>query len=323
MDRICIFGAGAVGGTLAAHLIEAGCRVSLVARGGQLAALRRRGLTLVRPGVAPLHLAPHAVSEDPEDLGPQDLVLVTVKATAVASVAARIAPLLARQTPVVFAVNGIPWWYPGEPETSGGEKTDLSRLLQGGRVVGAVVYSASEVIEPGVIRSDHREDVLIVGEPDGGASPRCDAIARLFAASTLECKVTDDIRAALWSKLLVNLASSPICLLSRRGMSDTFSDPVLLAAAARIVDEGHAAATAVLGRRPPCNVEGILGLLRDLEHKPSILQDLERSRPTELDALLKAPQRLARAVGVETPTLDLLVALAEQATLACSAPPGA
>ena len=135
--------------------------------------------------------------------------------------------------------------------------------------------------------------------------------------------MTDDIRAALWSKLLVNLASSPICLLSRRGMSDTFSDPVLLAAAARIVDEGHAAATAVLGRRPPCNVEGILGLLRDLEHKPSILQDLERSRPTELDALLKAPQRLARAVGVETPTLDLLVALAEQATLACSAPPGA
>jgi 2-dehydropantoate 2-reductase len=313
MEKVCVFGAGAIGGTLAAHLAEAGSRVSLVARGAQLAALRERGLTLLRPGVPPVNLHTPAVSDHPRDLGPQDLVLVTVKATAVASVAAQIEPLLGRTTPVVFVVNGIPWWYPGKTAASGGAGGPLSRLLDSGRVVGAVAYSASEVIEPGVIRSDHRDDMLIVGEPDGASSPRCTAMERLFEGSTLRCQATDDIRSAIWSKLLINLAIGPMCLISRKSMKATFSDPLILAAAARVLDEGLLAATAVLGRRPPCDVETVLALVRCLDHKPSILQDVERGRPTELDALIKAPQRLARSAGIDTPTLDLLAALAEQA----------
>lgn len=318
--RICVYGAGAIGGHLAARLALGGAEVSLVARGPHLAAIRSNGL-VVHAHDGTHHFRPRA-SDDPADLGPQDAVVVTVKAPALPSVAAGIGSLLRADTPVAFVMNGIPWWYfdhhggPHDglrlPEVDPGDA--LREAVGVHRTIGGVVYSATEVLSPGVVKSEHGNIRVILGEPDGRVSERALAISRIFEAGGMPCPVTPEIRREVWLKLMGNLSNGPLCVLTRRGVRDTYADPLLRDAAIRSAEEARAIARA-LGLDIPDEAVERIGRL-NMTHKPSILQDLELGRPMEIDGIFTLPLRIARLLGVETPQLDLLVALARQSARA-------
>jgi 2-dehydropantoate 2-reductase len=312
--KICVYGAGAIGGHLAARLDAGGADVSVVARGPQLGAIQADGLRVETPGGR--LTARVQATDDPARLGPQDAVLVTVKAPGLASVAAAIAPLLGPATPVVFVTNGIPWWYfHGHGGDQEGRR--LPRLDPDGtiwtaigpqRTLGGVVYSACTVVAPGVVQVDTTRDRLTIGEPHGAASPRGEAIAAILRAGGLHCAVTSRIRDAIWAKLALNIAMGPPCVLTRSTPSAVLSDPVLEALVRTLVTEAVAIAHA-MGCPITVDADAILGSARQSQHKPSILQDLELGRPMEIDALYTVPLDLAVTAGVQAPSLALLTAL--------------
>lgn len=316
--KVCIVGAGAIGGHLAGRLAKGGAELSVVARGAQLAAIRDRGLRVLAPD-GEMAVRPRA-AEDPAELGPQDAVVVCTKVPALGAVARAIGPLLGPETPVAFVTNGIPWWYffrVGGPEE--GRRVPEADpdgavwdLIGPQRAIGGVIYSACHVPEPGLIEVTSRTSKLFLGEPDGSRSGRAVALAAAFKAGGLPCSVSTDIRTDVWAKLLNNLSNGPICVLTRRHMRDTFRDAAVRAAAVRVVEEGMAVAAA-LGRPVPGTAEERITLSADIPHKPSILQDLEAGRPMEVDALFQVVLRLARERGVPVPTLELFVTMAAQA----------
>jgi len=308
--KLCVFGPGAIGSHIAARFARGGqAEVSVLARGAQLDAIRARGIT-VRTPEEEFTARPRAEA-DAAALGPQDAVLVTVKAPAVPGVAPALAPLLRPDTPVVFVLNGIPWWWEGAPEVL--DPGRVTRAAVGpDRAVGGVVWSACTVTEPGVVQVQTAANRLIMGELSGEATPRLAALAAALEAGGMGGVVSPAIRTEVWTKLLNNLTNGPITLVTRQDMRTTFSDPVLMAAARQVMQEGMAIAAA-LGH--PVGAEVERNVLRSvtLAHKPSILQDLEAGRALEFDALLEVPLQLARAAGVAAPTLELLVALARKA----------
>ncbi len=311
--RICIFGAGAVGGHLATRLSAAGHAVSIVARGEHLAAIRKRGLVLLR-GDERIEARVKA-SESPAELGPQDFVISTLKANGLPALAASIGPLLGPDTAVVFAQTGIPWWYASGLAASRPQPPDLSRLdpdgalaraVGVGRAMGAVIWSANTVIEPGVIRNGTpQSNLLVVGEPDDRVSPRLTALRAALESAGIGSPVTADIRQTIWSKLVQNLAYSTLGLLLGTGINVIEDDPALSEMALRLTAEGTAVATAhgiTVEQRPRPRSGN--------RHKPSILQDYERGRPLELDAMVMIPLAFARAARVATPSLDITAAIA-------------
>ena len=313
--KICIFGAGAIGGHLAGRLAQGGAEVSLIARGEHLAAIRRQGLTIRAPDLSANFAI--AASDDPAALGVQDAVIVTVKAHGLTAVASTIAPLLGAHTPVVFVTNGVPWWY----FHAHGGRFDGRRLpgvdpqgviwsqIGPERAIGGVVYSPCTVIEPGVVEVLSAPGRLILGEPDGQITARAGGIAAALVAGGLKAPVSARIRDAVWSKLLLNVTSGPLGILAQAGMNDIYGDPACADAVRRIVAETLAIAHA-MGCPITHDTEKHLINGRASRHTPSIVQDLLRGRPLEIEAMLVAPLDLARLVEVPTPTLDLLVALA-------------
>ena len=315
--KVCIFGAGAIGGHLATRLAAGGAAVSIISRGAQLDAIRTRGLRVETP--SGLLTARVQAEADPALLGPQDAVIVTVKAPALGSVAAAIGPLLGPTTDVIFVLNGIPWWYfDGEPDGRAGNGLPLidpgdavRRAVGPERTIGGVVYSACTVIAPGVVRVDTSRDRLIMGEPTGRRSPRAEAVAAVLQAGGLDCEVTERIRDAIWTKLTLNIALGPLCVLTRSPPSIVLADPRLEAAVRTLVAEAVAIAHG-LGCPIGNNADSIIEHSRHSEHRPSILQDLELGRPMETDALYTTPLQLADIAGVKAPTLSLLTALMRQ-----------
>lgn len=307
--KICVFGPGAIGSHIAARFAKGGkAEVSVLARGAQLEAIRTRGIT-VRTPEEEFTTRPRTES-DAAALGPQDAVVVTVKAPAVPGIAAAIGPLLRPDTPVVFVLNGIPWWWDGAPEVL--DPGGATRAAVGlDRAVGGVVWSACTVTEPGVVQVQTAANRLIMGELSGKATPRLQALAAALEAGGMGGVVSPAIRTEIWTKLLNNLTNGPITLITRQDMRTTFSDPVVMAAARAVMHEGMAIAAA-LGH--PLGPEIEKNVLRSvtLAHRPSILQDFEAGRALEFDALLEVPLQLARAAGVSAPTLELLVALARK-----------
>ena len=311
--RICIFGAGAVGGHLAARLSAAGHTVSVVGRGEHLAAIRERGLVLLR-GDERIEARVRA-SEVPAKLGPQDMVISTLKANGLPALAASIGPLLDPDTAVVFAQNGIPWWYASGLAASRPLPPDLSRLdpdgalaraVGVGRAIGAVIWSANTVVEPGVIRNGTpQSNLLVVGEPDDSASPRVTALRAALEQAGIGSPATADIRQTIWSKLVQNLAYSTLGLLLGAGINVIEEDPALREIVDRLTGEGTAVAAAhgiTVEQRPRPRSRN--------QHKPSILQDYERGRKLELDAMVMVPLAFARAARVATPSLDVVAAIA-------------
>jgi len=315
--KVCVFGVGAIGGHLAARLGEGGADVSLLARGANLAALRTAGLTVHTPG-KDLHLRA-AVSDDAAELGVQDVVLVTVKAPALPGVARAIGPLLGRDTAVVFAMNGIPWWYYAN---YGGANagTRFPRIDPGDgmwnavgpeRTIGAVVYSSCTVLAPGVVKVGVTPGRFILGELDGSISPRVTEIARVVRAGGLATEPTPAIRDVVWQKLLDNLSSGPLSVLVQSTLQQMAGEPTCAGIIRTVIAEATAVAQA-LGHDVGIDPDAKIARGLTSSHKTSILQDLEAGRVMEIDAQFVAPLDMARRVNVPTPTLDLLIALAKQ-----------
>jgi 2-dehydropantoate 2-reductase len=314
--KICVYGAGAVGGHIAGRLAGSEAEVSLVARGEQLAAIQQNGLRVeTRNGTLVSH--PLATG-NPADLEPQDIVIVAVKAPALPAIAANVASLLHENSLVLFVMNGIPWWY---FHSHGGslDGTRLRRLDPQGalwdhvgpeRAIGAVAYTACTVTAPGVIRAENPVNRLIIGRPDGEPDPRLDTFASLLTPSGLEVSVTSKIRDAIWAKLAMNLIGGSLAVLSGSPMKDVLNKPAIAGTAKAMADEGAAIAQA-LGCDPGDPDQG-LAKLASSGHLQSIAQDMLAGRPMEIDGLFRVPLDLAELAQVPTPNLDLIIELATQ-----------
>jgi 2-dehydropantoate 2-reductase len=313
--RICVFGAGSVGGYLAGYLANGGVDVCVVARGKHLAAIRTSGLTVETPDTTLNVKLP--ACDTPADLGPQDAVIVTVKAPALPSVAATIAPLLGPDTSVAFPMNGIPWWY---FHAHGGPFEDrrLPRLDPGDalwhavtpqRAIGGIFWPACSAPAPGVVRLlTGAGRGTVFGEPDGRTTPRIEALAAAFRAADLPVTIAPNIRELIWQKLAFNLSAGPMCVLTQSPVRATHEESALIDCSRRMLAEAEAIALA-MGYRLDIDAERVVATNMQLAHRPSILQDLEAGRPMEIDALYTVPLELARLIGVATPMLDLLVAM--------------
>lgn len=318
--KVCIFGAGAIGGYVAAAMAEAGCDVSLVARGAHLEAIRRNGLRLRRDGAESVHRLP--ASDTPEDLGPQDYVVVALKAHSVPAVARGMAALFHETTAVVTAVNGIPWWY-FHGVAGPLANTRLQSVDPGGvqwqtltpeRAIGCVVYPACDVPEPGVI--EHLEgDRFTLGEPSGDKSDRVTRLSEAMRAGGLKAPVKPRIRDEIWLKLWGNLSFNPLSALTCATLEDMCRDEGVRAVARAMMVEGQTVAEK-LGVRFPIDVDRrIAGAEAVGAHKTSMLQDLERGRPMEIDALVASVQELGRLTETPTPMIDTVLALVRRRAL--------
>jgi 2-dehydropantoate 2-reductase len=312
--KICIFGAGAIGGYMGAKLAAAGADVSLVARGPHLRAMQERGLTLIEEGER--RTVAVRAAEDPAALGVQDYVVVTLKAHSVPPVVARMQPLIGPETTIVSGVNGVPWWY---FHKIGGllEGTRLQSVDPGDaqwrgfgpdRVLGCVVYPAAEVEEPGVIR--HIEgNRFSLGEPDGSKSDRAERLSAALTAAGLKAPVRPRIRDEIWVKLWGNLSFNPISALTHATLDVLCTDPGTRGVARAMMLEAQTIAEA-LGVRFPIDVDRrIEGGAAVGAHRTSMLQDLDAGRPMEIDALVGAVQELGRLTGTATPAIDTVLAL--------------
>ncbi len=315
--KVCIYGAGAIGGYLGVQLAEAGADVSLVARGAHLAAMRANGLTLLIDGEA--RNARLNCTDDPSELGPQDYVFIALKAHSVPGVVDAMMPLLGNDTSVVTAVNGIPYWY---FHKHGGalQGSTLDSIDPGGRqwsglrperAIGCVVYPATEVVAPGVIQHVYG-DKFPIGEPSGERTERVERLSELMGAGRLRAPVLDNIRDEIWLKLWGNVCFNPISALTHATLDVIASDDGTRAVAKAMMLEAQAIAEK-LGIRFRVDVERrINGAGAVGAHKTSMLQDLERNRPMEIDPLVTAVQELGRLAEIPTPTIDVVLALIRQ-----------
>jgi len=316
--RICIFGAGAVGGHFAAKLAASGHDVSVVARGAHLEAMRNNGITLVHGNETIRGRVRAAASAS--GLGLQEFVFVTLKANLLGVFAEQAAAIVGADTGVVFAQNGIPWWYeiglaasrPRPPDLSRLDKNKkLARAIPSKNIIGGVVYSANEVREPGVIVNNvPGNNMLVVGQADDSDSPAIGALRSILDQADLYSPPTSDIRQVVWAKLVQNLSTAALCTLAGATVKEVREDPGLgelskrLAAEARAIALAHGIDAAKAPQRPGGGQSS-----GAISHKPSLLQDYERGRPMEIDALLIAALEFARAAKVPAPALETVVPL--------------
>jgi 2-dehydropantoate 2-reductase len=312
--KICIFGAGAVGSHFAVRLALAGHDVSCVMRGPHLEAVQAKGLTL-RVGDAAFSARVRA-SDDPAALGPQDFVISTLKATGLSSLAAGLPPLLRDNTAIVFAQNGIPWWYDIGLPADHPPPPNLGFLDPGGllraaipkeRIIGGVIFSANELVAPGIVVNNSTDrNMLLVGECDDRETERIERLrAALGEASIQSPPAESRIRETIWTKLIGNMSISVLCLLTGQTVKAAVREPTLRDVVPRLLEEAQAVARSCY---PEVKRDTRGGAPAD--HKPSLLQDYELGRAMEIDALVRAPAAFARAAGLSTPTLDTIAALA-------------
>ncbi|NDD33220.1 MAG: 2-dehydropantoate 2-reductase [Rhodobacteraceae bacterium] len=313
--KVCIFGAGAIGGYMGVKLAKAGADVSLVARGPHLAAMQEKGLTLIEEE-GETTTVPVTASDDPAALGVQDYVIVTLKAHSVPPVVSKMAPLIGLNTTIVSGVNGVPWWYfhklEGVHEGTRLDSVDPGNAQWDGfgpdRVLGCVVYPAAEVIEPGVIK--HIEgNRFSLGEPDGSKSDRAQALSKILTNAGLKAPVRPKLRDEIWVKLWGNLSFNPISALTHATLDVLCTDEGTRAVARNMMVEAQEIAER-LGVKFPIDVDRrIAGGAAVGAHRTSMLQDLDQGRPMEIDALVASVQELGRVTGVPTPTIDTVLGL--------------
>jgi 2-dehydropantoate 2-reductase len=314
--RICVFGAGAIGGYMAVKLASSGETVSVVARGAQLDAIKARGLTLQQDGRR--HHARVKASSDPASLGAQDCVIVAVKAPALAAVAPALAPLLGPETAIVAAMNGIPWWFFHGLAGQAGKRLEavdpggaLAAAMPPERVIGCVLHIACSVPEPGLIVHNSQNRFLF-GEPSGGATPRLAALVEACTKAGMAAEARPKIHTDLWIKLLGNLTMAPCSILTAATNDAMAADPGVRDVMRRMIVEANDVG-AKYGLFSDMDIEARIDLGGSLKgFRTSMLQDLDKGRPVELDTIVKAVMEMGRQAGVPTPTIDAVFALAAQ-----------
>jgi 2-dehydropantoate 2-reductase len=284
-------------------------------RGPHLEAVKANGLTL-RVGDAEF-TAKVKASDDPATLGKQDVVISTLKATGLASLVAGLPPLLHDDTAIVFAQNGIPWWYdlglpadhPPLPDLAFLDPGDrLRAIVPMKRIIGGVIFSSNEVVAPGVVANlSPDRNVLRIGECDDRKSERIVGLRALLNEASIDSPEVAQIRETIWSKLLTNMSMSVLCLLTGQTARAVRDDEALRDVVPRLLDEANSIAQSCIPE-----VKRVTRTGPAPDHKPSILQDYELGRAMEIDVLVKAPAAFARAAGLPTPMLDLMAALAIQ-----------
>jgi 2-dehydropantoate 2-reductase len=315
--KICIYGAGAIGGYLGVELARAGADISLVARGPHLAAMRANGLKLQISDEERV-IAPRC-TDNPAELGVQDVVIICLKAHAVTGVLDQMRPLLGPRTRIVTAVNGIPYWYfyrhGGVHENSTLESIDPGgrqwRELGPERAIGCIVYPATEIVAPGIVKHVYGNQFPL-GEPSGQSSEDVTRLAKLFTAAGMKAPVLDRIRDEIWLKLWGNVCFNPISALTHATLDVICANPATRALSKAIMLETQAIAE-TFGVQFRVDVERrIEGARKVGAHKTSMLQDLERGRPMEIDPLVTVVQEMGRLTGIPTPALDAVFALVAQ-----------
>ncbi len=313
--RICIVGAGAIGGLLGVKLALAGEDVTLIARGAHLAAIQQHGLKLMMADGSELVADQGQATGDIATVGPQDVVIVAVKTHTLAALASALPGLYGPETMVVPAQNGIPWWYfqrhGGPFEGRRIETVDPDGIIEAAiaveRIIGCVVYPAAELVAPGVIRHIEGER-FVLGELDGTKSERVAQLAQILNRAGFKAPVRTHIRTDLWIKLWGNLAFNPISALTRATLIEIAQHPLTRDLVQQMMTEGQMVAEQ-LGIRFGISIEQrIRGAEEVGAHKTSMLQDIEAGRATEVDALVGAVAELGRLVGVETPTINAVYA---------------
>jgi 2-dehydropantoate 2-reductase len=316
--RICVFGAGAIGGLLAAELSLAGHDVCAIARGAHLDAIRRDGLRLRIGGQEKVVRFP--ASDDPAAFSAQDVVICALKAHQAHQSAHLFAPLFGPQTAVLTAMNGIPWWYfykAGGPfDGSPVETVDPSArqwtTIEPARAIGCVVDPACEVIAPGVVEH-HEFKRFTLGEPDGSRSGRLTALSEALTSAGFDAPIRDTIRWNIWLKLWGNVAFNPISALTHATLDRITSEPSLRALCRAMMLEAKAVSEALGIVIPQEMIDRRLAAAGSVVgHKMSMLQDLERGRSMEIDPLVTVVHDLGRLAGVATPTIDVVLALVQE-----------
>lgn len=327
--RVCVFGAGAIGGFMGGMLAAAGHEVSLLARGRHLEALKANGLT-VETGGRRLVSRPQA-SDRPDDLGRQDCVIVTVKSPALPTVIRTIAPLLGPDTAVLSAMNGIPWWFfhglDGAHRGRVLNSVDPDGTLNAGidvrRIVGCVVHIGCSVPEPGVVRHASG-NLFVLGPARGGESDACQRLTRTFQQAGLKAEPSTRIQQDIWMKFLGNMSMGPVSVLTGSTLLAMAQDPGTRKVCIDMMREAIAVGNG-FGLDAGMTPERRVDLGGELGHfKTSMLQDFEKQRPMEIDTFLAAPIEMARLAGIAVPTIetirDLLVHKARVAGLYPAAP---
>ena len=312
--KVCIYGAGAIGGYLGAELALSGNQVTLIARGPHLKAIQKNGLTLVKEGES--KTVDVSCTDDPTEAGPQDYVIITLKAHSVSGIVEQMLPLLGPDTPFVTAQNGIPWWYfhklQGSWEGHQLESADpggkIWKTLGPERAIGCVVYPSCEIVEPGVIRHVQGKRFML-GEPDGTRSDRIMALSEALTPSGLKAPVRTKIRDDIWLKLWGNVSFNPVSVLTLATLEQITAHEGVRGVIRNMMTEAQSVA-AQLGVQFPVDVDKRIGWAADVgAHKTSMLQDLEMSRPMEIDALVSTVAEMGRLVDVPTPTIDVVLSL--------------
>jgi 2-dehydropantoate 2-reductase len=312
--KVCIYGAGAIGSWLGVRLAQAGCELGAVARGDTLTALRTHGLRLLEQGRT--QSVPVRASDSPADLGVQDLVVVAVKATAMAQVARAIAPLLGPHTMVLTAMNGVPWWF---LQDFGGEHAgqrlqavdpdgDIARAVPPPHIIGGVVHASCSLHSPGVA-SHHFGNKLIIGEPSGERTARVDALAALLERAGFETVLSERIQKDIWYKLWGNMTVNPISAITGATTDRILDDDLVRGFISSVMLEAREIGARIgipIAQQP----EDRHQVTRKLgAFKTSMLQDVEAGRPVELDALVAVVKELGALTGVATPFTDVLLGL--------------
>lgn len=329
MPKVCVIGAGAIGGFLGARLAQGHADVSVVARGATLQALQTRGWVLETAGGSRA-AAVRAVS-DPAQLSPQDVVVLAVKAYALPQVTAWVRPLMGPHTLVIPALNGVPWWFTGgtaarssgrpcleEPLSSVDAGGQIHADIPAAAVIGAVVYPACSCPAPGVTRH-HSGSRLVLGEPDApagaAASTRLDALVAWLRSAGFDAEASRHIRAEVWKKLLGNACFNPVSMITGTATDQMIDDPAVYRLFTAMMQELLAVGRS-MGLDPGIEVAQRIAITRALGGvKTSMLQDAEAGRPVEIDAILGAACELARRLDVITPALDTVYALARRRAL--------